>query len=177
MFKPSVTFLLAILLCSAGCDSDKDTNVVKDFRNNKATLSLGSSNLTFTVDAGVSFNNNSNLDIQFTYKENGVERLEFLLSNIPNAVGTYQVFPWSATDNRPTCLFATSSGDVLNDNYLLLESANNAVTITKVDQEKEEVSGTFDLTLVFDDTKGAKQDNYPDTLVIQNGSFFAVIRD
>ncbi len=70
-------------------------------------------------------------------------------------------------------LFNISGDDYVVDNYDLLSTANNTLSITEIDPYKKEIAGTFDLTFAYNTLWGPKQGDLPDTFRLKNGVFWA----
>jgi hypothetical protein len=79
-------------------------------------------------------------------------------------------------DKLPTAGLYTHGGgyDTISELYILDPDKESVVYIDSFDPDKEEITGTFELHFVFDETGPPKYDkNRPDTLSFKNGTFRA----
>jgi len=68
-------------------------------------------------------------------------------------------------------------GDVLGDTYEVLESEDNFIAITAVNDAQTAISGTFQVTFVLDDSRPKVIPSAPDTVRFTNGEFFTRITE
>lgn len=109
-----------------------------------------------------------------TYSREGFSREYMLFNKISTEPGTYSLHAYQPcwVDSLPGVSYTNmiDDGDVIGDVYKLLESENSFVTVAGVDQRTNEISGTFQVTLVIDRYPKTGP-SAPDTLRFTGGSF------
>ncbi len=114
-----------------------------------------------------------------TYGQQELHREELVISKIPLAIGTYNIKKTDSemTDDKvvATLFISLYGGDVGGYFYNLSESADslNSITVTKI--KKDEIWGTFEVTLLRDTTQGKESIDFPDTLIFTDGKFHTKI--
>jgi hypothetical protein len=159
------------LFLSAGLNCTKTNH---EPNTGSATASLGDFNLEFTLDAMVSSLDATTFGFNFISNEIALTHLELALGNITRKKGSYHIEQHKPGSKVPdVLLFNISGDDYVVDNYDLLSTANNTLSITEIDPYKKEIAGTFDLTFAYNTLWGPKQGNLPDTFRLKNGVFWA----
>jgi hypothetical protein len=115
------------------------------------------------------------------YNNAGHLRQKLNLIKIPLKKGRYQILPFQngiCKDSDPVYgMFYSliSDGDVLGDDYSVLDSENNFVEIEEFNQKTNEIKGSFQLTFVL--TGQARNNLLPDTLKFTGGQFHTILTD
>jgi hypothetical protein len=109
--------------------------------------------------ASVAFSKDDSLFIKFALlNEENFYRELISFDYMPKKIGTY-CFKSSLKCDKPKLKYAyyylmASDGDVVRGSYTLDSLYNNQLTIDKIDEKKQEISGTFELRFVK--TSGAE---------------------
>jgi hypothetical protein len=109
------------------------------------------------------------------YNANDFLRQQINLNRIPRKVGTYLLNGRVVSceeDTKPFAFFSIHSedGDVLDDVYLALPSAENIITVTAFNSSKGEVRGKFQVTFKIE-VRNSSPASLPDTFLIE-GEFY-----
>lgn len=115
------------------------------------------------------------------YNNSAFLRESIRFVKVPFIKGKHKIidFDFQCIDNEPVAYgyFSTSSddGDVSQDDYDVLETADNFIIIDSFDTNKEEVKGSFQITLVINRRSLNDPSPLPDTLRFTNGIFHTKI--
>lgn len=115
-----------------------------------------------------------NIDL-FNASQRNIGKL--LFQNIPQRTGNVplkkKVYP---TDGSAYAVYFDSNGDILNGFYDVLESEpSNSLIITSFDENSDEITGSFTVTLVVDSSYNAVMPALEDTLRFTGGYFHTKI--
>ncbi len=123
------------------------------------------------------------IDIRF-YKFNkaGYTRETFHITRVSIQIGKINIIQYNTDSiNNIISINGTSyhtlidDGDVLDETYFLLESAENTLEITKLNEQTSEIEGKFNLTFYRNPEEENPNPNSPDTVCFTNGEFKAII--
>jgi hypothetical protein len=115
------------------------------------------------------------------YSPEGYLRQKLYFIKIPRLKGRYQIVPsvyLHCNEQDPVygeLYTLNQDGDVVGDVYNTLEGADNYFQIDKIDNQTQEIKGSFQLTLVME--KRGDESRLPDTLRFTDGKFHAKILD
>ncbi|MBL7825046.1 MAG: hypothetical protein JNJ57_00330 [Saprospiraceae bacterium] len=115
-------------------------------------------------------------DLDFSvFDPSGVWPVEsFYIFKIPKKTGKFQLERTTTqdNDNKTGAFYYTLSdqGDVLEEVYILEESADNFIDVTYYQQETS--AGSFNATFIIDPDRGKTNPSSPDTIRITHGEFY-----
>jgi len=161
--KKTIGIFFLVLLVSCSKDDDGITQI---FLAGPMTYGWGTANkndLAFE-SSGTAQGNNEIFGLYFdTFTSDGFWRERILLDDIKYEVGEY-IIKGEIGDISDGFVggwyYTLNGGDVLEDSYLLKDSPNNKLTISKIDTVENIVKGTFCLEFKIDpDREKRNQDN------------------
>lgn len=156
--------ILSFLIIFGGCKKEQD-------KNWKSTVFLSGTPLDLDLHASLQPSGR----FHFVFEHiNGAGRIRFEmpLRSIPSATGSYTIK--ENVPGAPYTSLTTLDNDLALDEYVLLESEENTVSLTEIDLNKQFVRGTFQISFVRDTLLSAiKKDIFPDTIRLTEGMFEA----
>jgi len=165
------SLILVTAITFSGCEETE-----KEGKYYIGTVSAMRNGVYWTTEC-ISYENNFNPDIiyldmlRITNPRGYWE--EIVIDNIPKIKGKFSVVNALMVDPHPqygSFCVSRQGDDVVVDMYYLLESEDNYINITKLDESTNEFSGNFSLTFI----REIPHNNYivlPDTLRFTYGKF------
>jgi hypothetical protein len=151
-------FLLALLFIFLHSCKKEETY------EGKSSVVLSGTPIELDIRSKLYGNDRFHFYIEYNNKESGRIRFESVINGVPAQLGTHTI--------NPTTTLTTLDNDKAYDEYMLLESEENTVTLTKIDTVSQVVHGTFQASYIYYTLFWpVKQDIFPDTIRFTDGKF------
>lgn len=169
----NILILVFLVSCS------EESECVEPTDNGTASMVMNDRLFELGVIAGDAGCNNGNLSIALGYSDEktGSRLINFGLANFPAQNGTYKLKRRETLENECELMLtyaslATLDHDALIEIFGIVEEAdNNELIITHYDSAAARLEGRFSMTLAVKDLFRVDSIEFPDTLVIEYGTF------
>ncbi len=171
--------ILILILAMAGCKKEPvmfDGTVTAKKNDKKWKGECNVINLS-----RLGFENEIDISL-YRFNNAGFERENFHVTRVSVQIGKINVIPYKADSinniisiNGASYYTLTDDGCAIDDTYYLLETAENILEITKLDEQTNEIEGKFNLTFYRNPEEENPNPNSPDTVCFTNGEFKAII--
>lgn len=188
--KTLYIILLTLLVLSASCKKEKDPWALDKSQNAGTMTAMLNGKVweTDIVTTNISTQTSSRVDIRGGVFVEGIERQKISIGSIDprkekqviynflHMTDDYTGYPRDST----VCFsnYILKAYDYIEDDYLVLETADNYIKIDNYDPTNPRVKGSFQLTLYRTGIKEREAyQNMPDTLRFTKGQFDIVIQE
>ncbi|MCW5920808.1 MAG: hypothetical protein KIS77_00545 [Saprospiraceae bacterium] len=157
-------FLLSFLVLH-GCKKEEEPS------HGSSTVKLNNTSLTLKAQAMLREGNRFHVYLEY-YSE---ERLRFqtVVFNVPAKKGDYPIHKANIPDIPHISYLFTFDDDLALDDYVLLDEADNTVSITEINTSTRWLYGTYQATFIRDTLLSPiKKDGFPDTIRLTEGVFW-----
>lgn len=139
--------------------------------------------ITFNkVRGGLLYNLNDSISLNFEKWDGLIQKEDFGFQKLYKfSTSSQRVFKYNygaaRIEKLSSSYYTLIGGDVICDRYDIYEpdSMLNRITITSLNTQTNEISGTFQATYIIDPTRVKCKPTAPDTLRIRNGEFYTKI--
>jgi hypothetical protein len=169
------TFILLACLCFACKKNREDDSVRLLYSDGSAEAMVLGNKISFKMDAGLW--KHQTLLLALAYYENGIQRLELAMDNLPQSTDTI-FFNRATTTLEPSTFLNSVKEDLVLDFYDRIDNPNQKsfVLIKRLDTVKQELEGVFQICYGYK-VGIVKEDVFPDTLIFTEGRFSTKYRN
>jgi len=173
MFKfqrNALLFGVMALCCMFACTKATEPTTPTP-TDDRPTIALNVNGTTSDFKVGAVLVADSNtLSLGFEYIISPKPNFIVSVNNIPNQIGTHQIFKSSFPTIKTIGHIFILSGDAVYDTYQIFENTNNSITILSIDVAKQEITGNIKSTFVRENSD-PKTHTYSDSIVIEKNGF------
>ena len=164
-----------LLICFVACSDDEECAPESSPYYGTANIIMNGQVLELGAVAGNASCGTKNLSLRTEfYDENGLRRMSIVIGNFPPYIGKYTLKKagLECVNNFIYGSANTLDHDALIERFDIVEEAdNNELIITHYDSVAARLEGHFSMTLAVKDMFRVDSIEFPDTLVIEYGTF------